>query len=142
MNDVGSAAPFQSTAAAEANPVPFTVSVNVGPPGATEGGLRLVIESVAGVTVKVIAFDVVPPVVTVMLAVPAAATKPAFTVAFTCVELRNVVGSPLPFHCTCASDPNPVPFTVSVNWVLPAATDVGLRLVMEFCALAQTIRLK
>jgi hypothetical protein len=32
---VANAAPFQSTVAPEANPVPFTVNVNDGPPGVT-----------------------------------------------------------------------------------------------------------
>ena len=102
--------------------------------------MRLAIESVAEAMVKVVAGVVAPPVVTVMLAVPAAATRFEFTVALSCVALRTVVGSGAAFHKTCASGPNPVPFTVKVKDALPAATDVGLRLVIELCALAQKTR--
>jgi hypothetical protein len=77
-----------------------------------------------------------------MLAVPAARTRFEATVALSCVELTTVVGNIAPFHSTCASDPNPVPFTVKVNVELPAAIDVGLKLVIELCALAQKIRPK
>ena len=40
---VGCAAPFQSTMAPDTKPVPFTVSVNPGPPAVADGGDRLVI---------------------------------------------------------------------------------------------------
>ena len=44
-NVVVSGVPFQSTTAVEANPLPFTVNVNPGPPAVTLDGLTEVMET-------------------------------------------------------------------------------------------------
>jgi hypothetical protein len=79
--------------------------------------------------VKVCAFDVPPPgagFTTVTEAVPTFATRAAVTVAVSCVEETNVVVSPEPFHLTAELATKLVPFTVRVNWALPAVVELGL----------------
>jgi len=88
----------------------------------------LVITGVAAI-VNVCAFEVPPPgagFTTVIDAVPAVATSEAGTVAWSCVDETNVVVRPEPFQFTVAPETNLLPFTVSVNPVLPAVTHVGL----------------
>lgn len=46
-----------------------------------------------------------------------------------------MVGRGAPFHCTCAPDTKPVPFTVRVKAGPPAAAAAGLRVVMAGGAL-------
>jgi hypothetical protein len=130
-NVVVSAVPFQFTTAPLRKLVPFTVSVNAGPPAGVEAGLRPEIVGVGMVMEKLVAVDVLPPeFATVTLAVPPLAISAAVTVAVSCVLLTNAVVSPVPFHCTAAPERNPVPFTVSVNWDPPAFTEGGLRLLI------------
>ena len=63
---------------------------------------------------------------TVTVAVPAVATLAAGTVAVSWVAETNVVVRAVPFQLTLEVDTNLVPLTVSVNWALPAVTQVGL----------------
>jgi hypothetical protein len=130
-NVVVSAVPFQFTTAPLRKFVPFTVSVNAGPPAGVETGLRLVIVGVGMVMEKLVAVEVLPPeFATVTLALPPLAISAAVTVAVTCVLPTNVVDSAVPFHCTVAPERKPVPLTVSVNWDPPAFAEGGLRLLM------------
>src|ERR671924_543409 len=77
--------------------------------------------------VNVRPFDVPPPdgFITVTVAEPAAATSLAPMLAVSWVALTNVVARAAPFHCTVEPATKFVPFTVSVNAPLPAATLVG-----------------
>lgn len=83
------------------------------------------------VTVNVTEFDVPPPGVglkTVMEAVPTVATSAAGTVAVSCVDEPNVVGSAEPFQLTTEVETKFVPFTVKGNGegLGCAVTQVGL----------------
>ena len=73
-------------------------------------------------------FELVPPALTVMLAVPAVAIRLVGTIAVTCVPLTNVVGSAALFQLTVAPLTNPVPVTVRVKPLPPAVTEFGERL--------------
>jgi hypothetical protein len=114
---------YQSTEAPDENPVPFTVSVNAGPPAVTLDGFNEVIEGMTGSWEPP---DVTPPEVTVMVAAPATVIKLAGTVAVNCVALTYVVVNAVPFQFTNAPEANPLPFTVSVKFGPPATTGVGL----------------
>jgi hypothetical protein len=130
-NVVVSPVPFQFTTAPLRKLVPFTVSVNAGPPAGVVAGLRLVIVGVGMVIEKLVDVDVLPPeFATVTLALPPLAIRLAATVAVTCVLLTNVVASAVPFHCTVAPDRKPVPLTVRVKPDPPAFAEAGLRLLM------------
>ncbi len=130
-NVVVSAVPFQRTLAPERKLVPFTVSVNAGPPTTADVGLRLVIAGIGPLIGSAAAVEALPPVLSaVMLALPGLAIRLAGTAAVSCVELTNVVVSAVPFQCTLAPERKLVPFTVSVNAAPPAITEVGLKLVM------------
>ena len=120
---------FQSTAAPDRKPVPFTVSVKAGPPAVAEMGLRLVM--VRGLIWKDSALEVtLPRLTTVTLALPGVAIKFAGTKAFSCEALAIKETSAVPFQYTPAPGRKPVPLTVSVNPAPPAVAEVGLRLVM------------
>jgi hypothetical protein len=80
--------------------------------------------------VNVAAVDVPVGVVTVTLAVPAAAIWLAETAAVSFVALTNVVLNALPFHFTVAPETKSAPFTVSVKATPPAVAEAGLKLVM------------
>ena len=87
-NVVVSGLPSQFTVEPETKLVPFTVSVNPGPPAVAQVGLSELIVGTARI-VNVCAFEVPPPGVgftPVMEAVPAAAISDAGTVAVSCVE--------------------------------------------------------
>jgi hypothetical protein len=128
-NDVARFVPFHCTSAPLRKFVPFTVSVKPAPPAVAEFGLRLVMLGVGMVIENVAAVDAVPPVlVTVTLALPALAIRPADTAAVTCVLLTNVVARFDPFHCTVALLRKLAPFTVSVKPAPPALAEFGLRL--------------
>ena len=75
------------TVAPEIKLVPVTVSVNAAPPAVAEAGLRPVMTGAGCEMLKVDAADVPPVVVTVTLAVPAAAIRLAGTVAVNWVAL-------------------------------------------------------
>ncbi len=122
---VDSAVPFQFTIAPEANPLPFTVSVNAAPPAVVLGGLSEEIVG-PGAMVNVEPLDVTPPETTVTEAVPEDAIKLADTDAVNCVALTYVVDSAVPFQFTIAPEANPLPFTVSVNAAPPAVVLEGL----------------
>ena len=82
-----------------------------------------------GLIVNVCAFDVPPPgagFTTVTFAVPAAATLAAGTMAVSCVAETKVVTNGEPFQLTVEVETNLVPFTVKVNWALPAMVELGL----------------
>ncbi|MGA2723439.1 MAG: hypothetical protein ABSG79_13635 [Bryobacteraceae bacterium] len=128
-NVVGSVVPLHCTTAPETNPLPFTVSVKAAPPAGATFGLRLVIDGGA-LIVKGAPVDVTPPLVTVIVAVPAEAIRLLVTVAVNWVTLKNVVTSTVPFHCTTAPAANPLPFTVNVNSPPPAVADGGLKLLI------------
>src|SRR5438874_5099578 len=64
---------------------------------------------------------------------PSVATFAAGTIAVSCVEETNVVVKGEPFQLTVEAgevETKLVPFTVKVNWPLPAMVDVGLIEVM------------
>ena len=77
---VASGVPFHCTVASEANPLPFTVSVNAPLPAAALFGLMLLMAG-GGSTVKGSALDVTPVVTTVICAVPGVESRPAGTAA-------------------------------------------------------------
>lgn len=80
---------------------------------------------------KLTALEPSPPGLdTMMLALPAAEIKLAGTSAVTCVALKNVVASGVPFHCTVAPERKLVPVTVSVKAGLPALAEFGASDVM------------
>ena len=122
-NVVGSAEPFHCTTAPEANPVPFAVKMNAGPPAGAALGL---IEPRVRPTVKLDGFEVRPPDWTLTETVVAWAIRFAGTAAVSSVELTNVVVSAIAFHSTTAPEANPVPFTVKVNAGPPAVVALGL----------------
>jgi hypothetical protein len=134
-----SAVVFHSTTAPEAKPVPFTVSVNAGPPADIVLGLRDVIAGPA-TTVKFTELELTPPEVTVTCAVPGLATWLAKTVAVSCVELTKTVPSGVPFHFTAAPFANPLPFTVIVKAALPAVIVLGL--IEEIVGAATIVKVK
>jgi hypothetical protein len=77
--------------------------------------------------VNVCAFDAEPvEFLTVTDAVPGAATFAAGTIAVSCVAETNVVVRAAPFQLTFEVESKFVPFTVKVNWALPAMVELGL----------------
>jgi hypothetical protein len=116
--------------APEAKFVPLIVRVKAAPPAAAELGLRLVMVGITELMVNLAAADVPPVVVTVMLAVPAVAIRPAGTAAVTWLALTNVVVSTVVPHCTFAPETKFVPLIVRVKAAPPAVAELGLRLVM------------
>src|SRR6266850_1973300 len=135
-NAVGRSTLFHRTIDPGMKLLPFTVSVNAGPPAVADVGLRLVVVGtglVAAVIVNVCAFDVPPPgagLNTVTCAVPGLAMSESGIEALTCEDETNVVGRFEPFHRTIDPGMKLLPFTVSVNAGPPAVADVGLRLVV------------
>jgi hypothetical protein len=96
---------------------------------------ELVIDAISS-TGNVIAFEVAPHGLTTVIGnVPRAVMRLAATVAVSCVEETNVVGSGLPFQFTIEVETKFVPFTVNVNCVSPALAHVGLRELIEGVAL-------
>jgi hypothetical protein len=122
---VASWVPFQRTTAPDWNPLPFTVSVNAGPPAVAVVGAILPIVGPLAI-VKLTAFVVSVLDSTVTWAVPGAAIRFANTGAVTWVSLITLVASAAPFHCTAVPVVNPVPFTVSVKAGPPAVALLGL----------------
>lgn len=91
-------------------------------------------------TGNVIAFDVPPHgLTTVIEKVPAVAIRVADTVAVSCVEETNVVGSAAPLQFTVEVETKSVPFTVNVNCVSPALAQVGSSEVMVGAALIVSV---
>ena len=106
--------------------MPFTVSVNCGPPAEAHVGLSEPIVGTARI-VNVTALDVPPQGLnTVIEAVPAVAMRAAGTVAVSCVAETNVVARDVAFHFTVEPEAKLVPFTVNVNCGPPAVAQVGL----------------
>jgi antibiotic biosynthesis monooxygenase (ABM) superfamily enzyme len=126
------AEPFQFTFDVEMKFVPFTVRVNWALPAVVELGLIEVVVGAGLSIVNVCAFDVPPgpePLggfTTVTCAVPLVATSAAGTTAVSCVEETKVVVRAEPFQFTFDVEMKPVPFTVRVNWALPAVVELGL----------------
>ena len=82
-------------------------------------------------TVKLTAFDVVPPgLVTVTLKLPAMAMSEARMAAVSCIALTNVVARALPLKLTLEPLRKFVPFTVKVRAGPPAMALVGEILVI------------
>src|SRR5437667_6986471 len=80
-----------------------------------------------GLIVNVCEFEAEPvEFLTVTDAVPGAATLAAGTIAVSCVEETNVVVRAEPFQLTFELEMKLVPFTVKVNWALPAMVELGL----------------
>ena len=97
---------------------------------------------IAGETVNVSAFDVLPPeFATVTAAVPGEATSAAGIAAVSWELLRNVVVRFEPFHLTVELEAKLEPLTVKVRAGPPAFTEFGLILVSTG-APAETTRLK
>jgi len=123
---VVSGLPFQFTVEPEMKFVPFTDSVNCGPPAVAHVGLSEPIVGTA-LIVNVAAFEVPPQeLTTVIEAVPAVAISAAGTVAVSCVADTKVVARDVAFHFTVAPDTKFVPLTVRVNCNPPAVAQVGL----------------
>jgi hypothetical protein len=121
--------PFQLTTEVETKLVPFTVKVNWELPAVVEVGLIEVVVGTGLLMVNVCGFEVPPPgagFTTVTDAVPAVATFAAGTIAVSCVDETNVVVRDDPFHLTVEVETKLVPFTVKVNWALPAMVELGL----------------
>jgi len=128
-NVVVRAEPFQFTFEVETKLVPFTVNVNPPLPAVVELGLIEVVVGTGLLIVNVCGLDVPPPGVgftTVTDAVPAVATFAAGTIAVSCVAETNVVVRAEPFQFTFELEMKLVPFTVKVNWALPAMVELGL----------------
>ena len=109
--------------------VPVTVKVNEPLPAATQVGLSELVVGPGLLIVNVIELEVPPPgagLTTVTDAVPAVATFAAGTTAVSLIEDTNVVTSGEPFQLTLDVETKLVPFTVRVNWALPAVAEVGL----------------
>src|SRR5712691_4962441 len=123
--------PFHRTIDPTTKFVPFTVSVNAGPPAGADAGLSpVVVGSGLGAEemVKVCAFDVPPPgagLNTVTDAVPIVAMSPLGIDAVNRADETNIVVRLAPFHRTTDPLMKFVPFTVSVNAAPPAGADVG-----------------
>jgi hypothetical protein len=126
------AEPFQFTFDVETKFVPLTVRVNWALPAVVELGLIEVVVGTGLLIVNVCAFDVPPGppppggFTTVTCAVPLVATSVLGTTAVSCVEETKVVARAEPFQFTFDVEMKFVPFTVRVNWVLPAVVELGL----------------
>lgn len=111
--------------------VPFTVSVNAGPPTAAFDGDSEVMAGAARFVVgvvmeKVAEFEVVVELDTVTAAVPEKAVSAAVIAAVSRVAFTNVVMRGEPFQFTTSPFTKPVPFTVSVRPVgAQKGVDVG-----------------
>jgi hypothetical protein len=132
-----SAVPFQFTVEVETKFVPVTVNVKSGPPTPTQVGL---IELMVGVPpiVKLTAFDVAPQMpglTTVIEAVPGVAMLAPGTLALSCVEETKQPppghDRGVPFQFTVEVERKFVPFTVNVNALPPAITQLGLSELIE-----------
>ena len=125
---VGCAAPFHWTTELEIKFVPFTLSVNAGPPAAAFGGEIPVMVGIGlfrALMVKIDARDVPPPgggFVTVTCTVPAAAISDAEINAVIWVAFTRVVGRALPFQFTTELPVKFAPFTVRLNAGPPEVT--------------------
>jgi hypothetical protein len=129
-NAVVNAVVFHRTIAPDAKPLPFTVSVNAGPPAVAEFGSREAIAGGAAAIVNGNPLVVLLPESTVTEALPAAAIRVAETEAVSWLALTKVVARDVAFHRTTALDAKPLPFTVRVNVGAPAVAEFGLREVM------------
>lgn len=99
---VANSEPFQSTAELVLKLLPFTVRRNDEPPGATEVGFNDEMAGPEGTTMgNASVLEVpVPGLFTAILALVAVVNRFAGTVALSCVEVINVVGSNEPFQRT------------------------------------------
>jgi hypothetical protein len=75
---------------------PLIVSVNAGPPGVTNAGLRLVISGLTASIEKDLPADLVPALETVTAALPFSVIRPAGTSAVSSLEFSNFVPSSCP----------------------------------------------
>ena len=122
--------PSQRTTDDGTKPLPFTMSVNAGPPATAVLGLRVPTTGTGfgAMTANVSAVEVPPPgagVTTLTVRAPGVAMSPAVMVVSSCVALTNVVGRLEPFHCTTDELTNRLPVTVSVNDGPPARALLG-----------------
>jgi hypothetical protein len=109
---------------------PSIVSVNPGPPGATDAGLRLVISGFCASMVNEVLADFVPTLETVTAAIPLAPIRLAGTVAVRSLELSNLVTSSRSAQYTFDSATKFLPSTVSVKDGQPAWASAGINSVM------------
>ena len=118
---------FQSTLAGDANPVPLMVRMRAGLPAtALEGNSAVMVGGFVAI-VNVYELDLTPPGLdTVTGTVPAVRMSDAGTGAVTSVADTNVVVSDVPFQFTVEPGTKFTPFTNSVKFGPPAATDAGL----------------
>lgn len=107
--------------------VPVTARVNAGPPAVAAAGVSRVTDGAAGLIVKVRGLEAAcPGFITATVATPGCAISPAPTAAVSWVELRKLVVSEDPFHCTTTLGTKPDPFTASVKAAPPAVAEFGL----------------
>lgn len=123
-----SGAPFHCSTHPEPQLLPLAVRVKDAVPAMAEAG-EMDVNVGGGLMVKPRLAEAAPPgFATETLAVPAACSSAAGTVAVSCVVLTNVVASGEPFHKTDAPDAKPLPATVNVNAWPPAVAVLGARL--------------
>jgi len=136
--DVLRALPLTWITELPANPLPLAVSVKLAPPAATVVGLMVLRTGTPGaaVTLRFMLFDVqTPPVqdaglVTTMATLPCVATSVACTAIVSWVPELTVAVRATPPTVAVAPFTNPVPVTVRVKAVLPAAILDGLKLLI------------
>lgn len=125
---VTSGLPFHCAMEPEVKPVPVTVRMKLGPPGAADDGESVVMLGPVGAAMENVSAPDVPDdgVMTVTLAVPALAMRLAATLAVSCVPVTKVVASKEPFHTIAEFAAKFEPFTVMVNDGPPGAAEEGL----------------
>jgi hypothetical protein len=116
--------PFHWTAEHGAIPLPLTVRKNALAPAAALAGTSEVMAGTGSAVGAVIVengreLEVIVELDTEIAAVPGNAVSVAETVAVSCVALTNVVGRGDPFQFTTSPSTKFVPFTTSVNPVVP-----------------------
>jgi len=127
---VGSDVPFHLTADAASKALPLTVKVNPALPAVALAG-AIALTAGSGLTLvieKVWSPEDPPPgagLLTVTLALPAAAISAAGTAAVSFVTLEKVVASGFPFQFTTDPETKLLPLTVKVNSAVPAVAEAG-----------------
>lgn len=119
---VFSAKPFHWMNSPELNPLPFTASVNAGPPATAELGFSTI---AAELIVNVRVFEGTPPAVTKTLTLPGVRTSLAGICTTTCVADTEVGTSVMLLNDTEVTDARLLPVMVSGNDVEPAVTELG-----------------
>jgi hypothetical protein len=94
-------------------------------------GLMPTMEGAAALMANATPDDAPPDSVTVTVAVPAAVSKLAGTVAVSCVLLAKIVVRDAPVHFTTASEVKLLPLTARVIAALPTVAEAGERPVID-----------